>query len=324
MSPVGGTYTGAPFVSLASVTTGATIRYTRDARNQLVAITAGTHRTEFTYDGLQRRVRSIEKESGAVQSDTRFIWCESQICEERAADGVTVIRRVFAQGEQVNGAAHFFSTDHLGSVREVTDASGSLLARYSFDPWGRRSLESGADVTNVGFTGHRWQLNGSGWLSQYRFFDPNTARWTSEDPLRTRDGLNLYRYVANNPVRTVDPDGRLAAVGAIAIPWELEVPGIVIALPEIALVATAAVLISVAALVRQNDCAGKWTCMASGHMTPIFGQAPPDAQGSIVRQIGYGDTRPQAAQAAMDMVQASSPRGYYVRHIQVVWCKRGR
>jgi len=65
-------------------------------------------------------VRIVEKENSVVQSDTKVIWCQTAICEERAADGVTVTRRSFSQGEQVAGVTHFFAGDHLGSVAEVT------------------------------------------------------------------------------------------------------------------------------------------------------------------------------------------------------------
>jgi YD repeat-containing protein len=87
-----------------------------DTRNQLVAVNVGTHRSEFAYDGKQRRVRVVEKEGGVTQTDTRVVWCEERICEERAADGVTVARRAFALGEQVAGTAKYFTTDHLGSI----------------------------------------------------------------------------------------------------------------------------------------------------------------------------------------------------------------
>jgi uncharacterized protein RhaS with RHS repeats len=47
--------------------------------------------------------------------------------------------------------------------------------------------------------------------------DPAKARWTSEDPLGLKEGPNHYAYVANNPLNTVDPDGRAAAGAAVVI-----------------------------------------------------------------------------------------------------------
>jgi YD repeat-containing protein len=105
-----------------------------DARNQLLAINVGSHRSEFTYDGLQRRVREIEKENNIVQSDTRVIWCGEQVCEERAADGISVTRRLFALGEQVGGSAATLSNQRFSRQcarrnRWIVDALGTLCRR---------------------------------------------------------------------------------------------------------------------------------------------------------------------------------------------------
>ena len=212
-SGVGASYT---YDANGNLTSDGTRNFAWDARNQLSAITAGTSRTEFSYDGLQRRVRIIEKQNGVVQSDTRVLWCEWQICEERASDGVTVLRRAYGRGEQVAGVGRFFAVDHLHSVTGVADGSGSPLAAYAFDPWGQRTLTAGTDVTSVGFTGHRWQANGGLWLSVYRAYDAGAARWLSEDPIGVSGGPNLYNYVRDNPIGYRDELGRQAGGGAAA------------------------------------------------------------------------------------------------------------
>jgi len=190
-----------------NLTSDGTRSFEWDARNQLAAVTVGTHRSEFVYNGLRRRVRMVEKDNGVVQSDTRVLWCETAICEERAADGVTVTRRAFGLAEQVNGQARFFTTDHLGSVREVTDTAGTLLARYAFDPWGRRTVTAGTDVTTVGFTGHGTH-GGSGLaLALYRGYDAGLARWVSEDPIGYLAGVHLYLYVDNRAPTFIDALG---------------------------------------------------------------------------------------------------------------------
>ena len=219
-----------------NLTSDGTRTFEWDARNQLLAVTVGTHRSEFAYDGQQRRVHEVEKENGITQSDTNAVWCQSEICEERAADGTTITRRAFRFGEQITGVSHYFATDHLGSVHDATDGSGILLARYAFDPWGRRTLAAGTDITRVGFTGHRWQSAESLWLSQYRALDSDIGRWINEDPLERlisrpgapsfsmtpsgsanalrfqqmfghRPEINLYDYVENNPLNRRDSLG---------------------------------------------------------------------------------------------------------------------
>jgi RHS repeat-associated protein len=193
-----------------NLTADGTRTFEWDARNQLVAVTVGTQRSEFTYDGRQRRVRAVEKENGVVQSDTKTLWCNSAICEERAADGTTVTRRVFADGEQVAGASRFFAADHLGSVTDVTDGTATVLGRYSFDAWGRRTVTAGTDVTRVGFTGHYSQSPAGLSLAWFRAYHAELGQWISEDPAGFVDGPNLHAYVRNNPIGFVDPDGRQA------------------------------------------------------------------------------------------------------------------
>jgi RHS repeat-associated protein len=200
---------GAPIDANGNLTADGTRSFEWDARNQLVAVTIGTHRSEFTYDGEQRRVRVVEKENGVTQSDTKVIWCEAIICEERAADGATVTRRAFGQGEQIAGTPQFFARDHIGSVREVADATGTLLARYEFDPWGRRTITAGTDVTPVGFTGHRTHTASGLSLALYRTYDAAMGRWASEDPLGFADGPNLYAYAADSPISNLDRLGLL-------------------------------------------------------------------------------------------------------------------
>jgi RHS repeat-associated protein len=189
-----------------NLTSDGTRTFEWDGSNQLLAVTAGTHRSEYAYDGQQRRVHVAEKVSGVLQSEAYLVWCGTRICEERASDGTTVVRRAFEQGEQVGGVVHLFTTDHLGSLREVTDTSASVLTRFAFDPWGRRTIASGTDTTSIGYTSHRRDASGL-WLARYRGYDPDTGRWLSEDPIKFAGGLNLYAYVLNNPITRVDPFG---------------------------------------------------------------------------------------------------------------------
>ena len=73
-----------------------------DEENRLVSVTKGTHRSEFVYDGLGRRVQILEKEiapdqSATTSSDRKFLWAGTEIAEERSGDnGGTVQKRFFA------------------------------------------------------------------------------------------------------------------------------------------------------------------------------------------------------------------------------------
>lgn len=109
--------------------------------------------------------------------------------------------------------------DHLGSVVALTDETGAVAERLSFDAWGKRRNPNGSDdpagaltsQATRGFTGHEMlddvdlvHMNG-------RVYDPITARFTSADPRVDRkfgsQGWNRYAYVGNNPLTNIDPSG---------------------------------------------------------------------------------------------------------------------
>ena len=189
--------------------------YRWDAENRLVGISyPGTNlSTVLRYDGLGRCVEIVEKNGTTETSVKRYVWCGSERCEERNANG-TVTRRFYAQGEQAGGASYYYLFDHLGSVREMTDASGALRARYDYDLHGQRTKLTGDLEATVGYTGHFYHAPSGLHFTRFRAYDASTARWLSRDPLAEDAGPNFYAYVGNNPVNAVDPLGLVDYLGA--------------------------------------------------------------------------------------------------------------
>jgi RHS repeat-associated protein len=191
----------------SAITATSTNTYEWDAADRLVAINSGINRSEFTYDGLGRRTKIVEKLNGVAQNTNLFLWCGTGLCEQRDSTGGNVSRRFFGGGEQIAGTNYFFTRDHLGSVREMTDATGAIRTRYEYDPYGRRTKVSGDLDADFAFTGHYYHPMSGLSLTLYRAYDTETGRWLSRDPNRERGGLNLYAYVANNPINLFDTLG---------------------------------------------------------------------------------------------------------------------
>src|SRR5205823_650845 len=116
-------------------------------------------------------------------------------------------KRFFSQGEQQGISSLFYAYDHLGSVREMINSSGTLEARYDYDPYGRTSKLWGDANATFNFTGHYNHGSSSLVLSLFRAYDPSTGRWLSQDPVGVIAGPNLHIYVDGNPIRIVDPLG---------------------------------------------------------------------------------------------------------------------
>src|SRR5260221_6273191 len=68
------------------ITATSTHTYEWDAADRLVAINIGQNRSEFSYDGLGRRARILEKTNGIVQTAKRFVWSELARSEEHTSE----------------------------------------------------------------------------------------------------------------------------------------------------------------------------------------------------------------------------------------------
>ncbi len=62
-----------------------------------------------------------------------------------------------------NPVKFFYTRDHLGSIREVTDSTGTVVARYDYDAWGKQVATLGnITASDFGYTGHRALVTGTG------------------------------------------------------------------------------------------------------------------------------------------------------------------
>ena len=101
---------------------------------------------------------------------------------------------------------YHYASDEMGSITHVTDEEGNLLNHYEYDAWGNLTLEEGQVSNRFKYTGEQFDPITQQYYLRARFYNPSLARFMQEDTYRG-DGLNLYAYCANNPVRYVDPSG---------------------------------------------------------------------------------------------------------------------
>lgn len=111
----------------------------------------------------------------------------------------------------------FYHGDHLGSASVLVDATGALVERRAYHPFGGERATSGTDATDYSFTGKEFDAEVGLYYFGARYYDPTIGHFISPDPLYFENAekdlldpqaLNLYSYVRNNPLRNVDPDGR--------------------------------------------------------------------------------------------------------------------
>lgn len=107
----------------------------------------------------------------------------------------------------------YYYTDGQGTVLMTADTNGNPVSTTDFRPYGLQAI--GTDVSGPAYTGHVNDADTNLIYMQARYYDPVLARFLSKDPAPGHAGnvdeFNIYSYVANNPLRRTDPDGKQTA-----------------------------------------------------------------------------------------------------------------
>jgi|GEM_PF-3123679 len=195
---------------------------------------------EFAYDPIGRRIarKTTWVEGGNTYTEkvsyagaTEFITDNSSgstqtVTKVAVSPNVMHVTIAGATTEQFFEYAHH---DHLGSIDVVTDASGNVLDRMAFEPFGSRKakdwssnistpelaelldLDAGHSRKARGFTAHE-HLDRTGLIHMNgRVYDPTLGRFLSPDPIvqlsTYSQNWNRYSYVDNSPTSVIDPTG---------------------------------------------------------------------------------------------------------------------
>ena len=226
---------------------------------------------EYEYDALGRRVQTTDYVDAVTGNwlttprKTRHIYAGPETIEEYDVTGQTsgqgTLLRQFLWGDAgrfpeplamvthggesggqggpgvpADQSVFHYLHDGLGSVVGLTDASGEIVERYTYDPYGRPFVERWDATANNGAGG--WVTNGVAgatipagglcysalgnpftWTGQRydagtglygfpcRMYSPSLGRWLQRDPIGYAGGPNLYEYVLDSPMGLVDPLG---------------------------------------------------------------------------------------------------------------------
>jgi RHS repeat-associated protein len=197
-----------------STSSGRQFRYIYGPNEERIAIvervpaTGGVmrNRTTWTLRGFGRALLSSWTDD-STSGNRVWTWVEDEIWR-----GSQLLASV-----QASRTLHY-SLDHLGSPRVVTSASGQLIGTQYFEPHGHGGTTDGGFLQYTGQERDAAILGGPATMPDSfhaRLYD-KAGRFLSMDPVVNVDATlvrpqlwNRYSYVANNPLKSVDPTGEV-------------------------------------------------------------------------------------------------------------------
>lgn len=211
--------------------------YTHNSQNQLIKIEEYeginvAKETSYFYDVIGRRIQKTHTDHNVNTNsfERKFQYDGDEILTELDEDNN--VKSIFTHSGlrtddvlavDKSGTSYFYLKDHLGTVSDIIDSSGSLVQHYVYSPFGkiiRIENKNGGDVTDAPmvdnfytFTGREHDKESGLYYYRARYLDSETGRFIQSDPdegnlYRPLTKINKFIYALNNPVLLIDPTGR--------------------------------------------------------------------------------------------------------------------
>ena len=115
----------------------------------------------------------------------------------------------------------FYHSDHLGSTSYITDDHANITQYDVYLPYGELLVDEHSSSEDLPYKFNGKQFDEETGLYYYgaRYLNPMASIWYGVDPLAEKyPAESVYTYTHNNPVKFIDPNGKVAwiAVGAFA------------------------------------------------------------------------------------------------------------
>ena len=144
------------------------------------------------YDDNWQVVADLDEEGNVLRS---YVWGEG-------IDRLLAVR--------IGSRTYTALTDVQGTVWGYADASGNIVARWTYDAWGSVLSEevdaSAAELRAVRYRFQGRECSAATGLANFRmrWYDAVTGRWLSKDPIGLSGGLNLYAFCEGDPINQLD------------------------------------------------------------------------------------------------------------------------
>ena len=194
---------------------GSTFTWTQGRR--LATAKVGSTNISYTYDMAGVR-------SSKTVGSTKYDFTTLSGLVTRQMGGGKTIDFVYDENNQplamkYNNTLYYYVLNAQGDVVRIVNSSRSVVASYTYDPWGKIISSSGtlADINPLRYRGYYYDSETGFYYLQSRYYDPEIGRFINADSYASTDatGLlstNMFAYCENDPVNKSDPTGEVAPI----------------------------------------------------------------------------------------------------------------
>ena len=186
--------------------------------NQLTKTDKSNTTQYYVYDYQGNRVRTVIESDHQVQSQRDYLPALDLSINQTKQQSTTlhigthILSESSKDNAQTTRQTRYQLNSHLQSNTLELDDQAQTLSYEHYYPYGGTAIIAGKDKTQAQQKRYRYtgkERDDSSGLCYYgaRYLAPWLARWISPDSAGAVDGLNLYVYVDNNPLKYIDPTG---------------------------------------------------------------------------------------------------------------------
>jgi len=191
--------------------------YRRDSKRVPVASTGTVDgagfRCQYRFHNTGGQIIEVRK-GGSEYPLEQYLWSPRYVHAPivRWRDGNTD-----GDLEDEGDSTLYYCTDANFNVTALVNASGTVVERYLYDPYGKVTVCDGSWTPREGnasaysnevlFTGHRLDPESGLYYTLWRHYHPTLGDWTGRDPKGYVDGMGLYEYVGSCPLNRFDALG---------------------------------------------------------------------------------------------------------------------
>lgn len=238
---VNGKKTTYTYNALSQLTSGGGVTYLYDNSGNLISEEAGKLVKTYKYDSDNKL---IEADVNGVTEEYQYDYSGNRLSKKSGEEytyylndisgGISQVlaeydnngtaKCIYTRGNDLvsqerDGVVSYYISDVHGNVRMLTDASGKITDRYSYDAWGNLLSSEGKTENSHYYCGEQFDTLTNTYYLRARYMDPATGRFNSLDTYQgSRSNpltLNKYLYANGNPVMNSDPTGHFSLLGCV-------------------------------------------------------------------------------------------------------------